>query len=92
MTDAFYSDAHSFERNLFLLAVIDNFRDAFVRESRTGDQDFLNPMLSTDVAQHAVAAKDAQAMNNFAFLVRVVIDKTDGRVLQLTVIQYFTKQ
>src|SRR6478672_5614217 len=76
---------HTSYGNLVAATETENLIEPGVRHLKAGNKNFIYFMPSTNLAQITVAAIDFETMNHFPFLGRIVIDKTDRRVLQLTI-------
>src|SRR5215210_1713160 len=92
VSDEFDLDPHPLQSDLRVLAVAADLGDAVVGDARAGDEHLLDRLLLTDAAQVAVAAEDAQPVDDLALLERVVVDEADGRVLEPQVVAHLAQQ
>src|SRR5437763_2559893 len=81
-------DAHAFEGDAGLVAVAQYLAHPLLLDLGAGDEDFLDALLLADAAQVAVAAEDAQAVDDLALLERVVVHEADRRVLEPEVVAH----
>src|SRR6185369_9769090 len=75
----FHCDAHSLHRDLPFRAAPQYFLDTLLGHLQAGNDHFINFMLHADRTQITISSKNAQSVNHFSTLRRIIVDKTDRR-------------
>src|SRR5205814_7759862 len=88
----FDANRHSFQLDVSRVTFTPDFRDPFFTNARRRNQYLLNLLLGDDFSERSVSTKNAEAVNQLAMLVRIIVHKTDRRIAQFSIIQQLAQQ
>ena len=81
---------HSLDCDLSLGTATDNFLHSLRSHLQTGDNNFVNLVLRTETSDISIRTENAESVNDFATLSRVIFKKTNCLQMQFAIVHDFT--